>query len=573
MSLAIATSPSAQMVMMSGGRGSAEVPPPGPDGSWMTLLGYNLPGVPYPTQAVSSAIMPTLPTGADFDDHEWIGTYDPLTYTATTPGNWPTAEQANCYYVDKFHPSATDTANTYGYPDQPRLTIPTAIFTSSATLYAEIHGDNTAYSLGTNDYTIASATISVATIGTTSAPVVIKGVDNPWIGIPGSSGGSGFQIAAVHTIWDGLHIKNTDGAGDRTWPAMGVGSSTRYFCFRNGSYKGEEDPATSQGGQMITLNGAEFVVFFNSAIKDASRWQVNPTNLDAHLFRPAYSNRYLWLVGCELAHSGADCIQVGNSNGPGDNPGDEPLRTHYVWIADNELFETFENAIDYKNSFHCSSVLNRIHTFIHAPTATALLLSNNGEGLFSGWHWSINDEIYDTESAVRDASNHVDETNFLIGARIRNIAGYAIAKESGVATGGFTVAHCSIYNTTSAGFAPGSNTNGYRHLHACVFDTVIGITVNNAPSELHYCVYTNAGSVTGWDTTTGSLNSDPLYTNAAAGDLSLQSGSPALGIVPTQHACFATYEAMYGYSIAEDAEGTPLPATDLDAGAIQRVAA
>ncbi len=72
---------------------------------------WNYPGIPYT---------------------DW--SYDPFTIQLEKPSSWPTSATENYYYVAPGHPNATDdvlegelTGNygRFGYPDRPRLTIPT----------------------------------------------------------------------------------------------------------------------------------------------------------------------------------------------------------------------------------------------------------------------------------------------------------------------------------------------------------------------------------------------------------------------------------------------------------------
>jgi len=55
-----------------------------------------------------------------------------------SPGQWPSAEAPDYYYIDKSNANATDSGNAYGYPDKPRLTVPTATY--SAGSYVEMRG-------------------------------------------------------------------------------------------------------------------------------------------------------------------------------------------------------------------------------------------------------------------------------------------------------------------------------------------------------------------------------------------------------------------------------------------------
>jgi len=59
---------------------------------------------------------------------------------ANYPPNWPGAESVGSYYINNADQNATDTNNTYGYPNKPRKTLPGRIYVSANSL-TEIHGE------------------------------------------------------------------------------------------------------------------------------------------------------------------------------------------------------------------------------------------------------------------------------------------------------------------------------------------------------------------------------------------------------------------------------------------------
>jgi len=74
------------------------------------------------------AIAYTPPIGIP-DPGMW-GAVHPIDTTAPStsikcPG-WPASVSSGCYYIDNTHPQATDTSNSNGYPNKPRVTIPTS---------------------------------------------------------------------------------------------------------------------------------------------------------------------------------------------------------------------------------------------------------------------------------------------------------------------------------------------------------------------------------------------------------------------------------------------------------------
>ena len=55
-----------------------------------------------------------------------------------TPVGWPSSEASNAYYIDKTSALATDSANPFGFPDKPRLTLPRGVLPAGSII--EIHG-------------------------------------------------------------------------------------------------------------------------------------------------------------------------------------------------------------------------------------------------------------------------------------------------------------------------------------------------------------------------------------------------------------------------------------------------
>ena len=82
------------------------------------------------------------------------------------PSAWPSGPAGGFYYVDRTQSAATDSSNPNGYPDRPRVTIPTTLPAGS---YVEVRG--TGYSV--------SGTVRFSMNGTASSPVWIVGVDQP----------------------------------------------------------------------------------------------------------------------------------------------------------------------------------------------------------------------------------------------------------------------------------------------------------------------------------------------------------------------------------------------------------
>lgn len=546
--------------------------PPAPSSE---AFDYRKWGIPYPTDPVPSAIMPTLPTGADFTNHEWINTYDPCTIPnpdhADIAPNWPSAEQPDCYYIDQFN-GGTDTDNDYGYPNKPRASIPSAAFGASS-LYLEIHGNNANWSDGNPQYSI-DPTITMS--GTSVTPKFIVGVDGPWLA-------RDWDVSGQHLIFDGLKLQER--AAGNQFARFTVIDGGEYICFRNGELRGS---GTSDGGQCFGMDGSStqpvnFVVLYNSEIHQIGAPPPTATSQDAHCWRPTYWCRYLWCIDNIIHDAEGDGVQVGNSA----NTNPVAASAHYVYIGGNDFYSFRENCIDLKNSYHVVSAKNELHDtdFNDGSNDTGVIVSNNSEGTNTRYHWYIANEAYSCAPAFRFSGNQTGERDYLICNWIHDC-------DSGISFGEFgglddvdeyvvhnTITNCSGGMLTEGFGAPAeievsgniSYDCGATHIEA---PTNNGATVSTLEYQLTYNSDTSNAedNAASFDTATGNQeNTNPVFTNPGSDDFTLQAGSPAIGAVTTRSSVFTEFQNLYGIDIAYDYAGNAIPATNADAGAWQRV--
>jgi len=77
------------------------------------------------------------------------------------PAGWPASEVSGYYYIDNSDINATDSSNPYGYPDQPRVSIPTSLVAGEV---VEIHG---------GPYT--GSQLNITASGTSGSPIWFRG--------------------------------------------------------------------------------------------------------------------------------------------------------------------------------------------------------------------------------------------------------------------------------------------------------------------------------------------------------------------------------------------------------------
>ena len=289
-----------------------------------------------------------------------------------------------------------------------------------------------------------------------------------------------------------------------------------------------------------------------------------------HGWRPAYDNRYLWLIESEIYHMQADSIQIGNSS----NPNPQSSTTHYVYIAGNRFYENYENALDNKNSYHVIFSENDVHTFFAASdgggaNSTAIILSNNAEGPWTGYHWAINNRVWNSGLAIRDSGSEGGERNFAVGNVIWDV-GTSFVQANNAAD-----RECWIVNNTAV--ATDSHFDAWQtgggsastFVRRNVFVGGEMDIAGDIQSELVDNVLFGVDQRGNWDVDQGNVDSDPLLADAANGDMTPGAGSPAREAGAEADPVYALFESLYGLSIARDRAGTDRPSGAWELGAVE----
>ena len=512
---------------------------PGPDpAGWY-------PGIPYPTDDLPGGIMPTLPTpGAQ---PGWP--YDPIEIALPEPTG-----AANEYVVatDGDDGSAGNGGN--GTVDAPRRTIPLGNFDAGTKIF--VYGNGSAY--GTVDFDVGEDS-SLSCAGTEADPCFFVGIDTPRIGRRITIDGS------THVVIDGLSFVDAPG-GSRAWGSMPVQDSS-YVTVRNVELRG--DGSNTNGGAAMSISNTQFLFSYRMTIHEIGSWETNASGLDVHGWRPAYGNRYLWLIESQLYHLQADGIQTGNSS----NNGPQEDTSHYIWVAGNEFYENYENALDNKNSYHVVFSSNDVHDFYATEgmgaNGTAVILSNNGEGPWTGYHWAIDNRLWDNDLAIRDSGSEDGERNFMVGNVVWN-NGTAFVQQNNATDRECWVIHNSVFGSGSVFDVTQTGNNASLFVRRNVFSGGSIDTQSDIVSDLSDNVLFGVSVGGSWDIESGNLTDDPRLVDPAQGDMELGAGSPAIDAVTDDDPVFALFEGLYGLDIREDVRGTTRPAGGgWDLGAVE----
>ena len=535
-------------------------------------------GVPLPTDPVPSAIMPKLPTGADFIDHEWINTYDPIGVAAPTPAAKVTANE---YVVDKFHPSATDVnigdnaiaGVVYGTTNRPRQSLPPrSTFVAGTKIF--VYGDGTPLptTKSTNrkfDYdSWNDKNYRLKFNGTSSEPCWVIGINLPRLQVERLTISN-----SAHLLFDGIYLEKKVA---RRKGGNVVVDSSKYITFRNGGQYGYE---VDDGGSAFTITGesratSDFIVYYNNEMAYHGDFDLvagTKVKRDFHGWRPLSWCRWLWCLDNRIHHISADACQVNNS---GDSSTDHSKRPHYIYFAGNEAYHLKENMFDAKNSYHCVVSEN----FSYETEESAMIMPNNSEGPLTGYHWAIANIItqtgeWGTGSGIRGSGNEADNYTAVIGNFIYDIPkpGLQIANQ----TTGDNVRNFFVNNTVVR-CSTGINVNIWQPVlndwvvdiqGNVFFDCDIEIELRSTGgAEVNLrdnVLYDQRGPevILNKKEVTSDINTryaDPRFVNSQGSrptDFLAQPGGSAAGGT-SEHQVYRDFQTLYGLDIRKDLLGS-----------------
>lgn len=272
--------------------------------------------------------------------------YNPLTITHTVPSNWPSAESVGDYFIDKSHASATDTNNTYGYPDQPRLTPVDNVTLGAGNVYAF---GNTS---GTDDYTPipGDSFIAITANGTQANPCFVIGdYDGDRVVLNTSDLDAGIALLSnsTHCIVEGFETFNAR-------QVFGVTSPASYICVRDWLCDGTNITVGGNGTTM-PLSGSssssiiDHVVFYNNTIRNIQGPFRDDSPIDFNAFTISWNNEDIWVIGNTSSQMDGDSIRIG------DNHANKGSNANLIrcYVAKNDFSRNGENPLDIKECSKC----------------------------------------------------------------------------------------------------------------------------------------------------------------------------------------------------------------------------
>lgn len=438
------------------------------------------------------------------------------------------------YYVDNTDGDATDTGNTYGTMDTPRLTWPFPLAAGAVVMVA----NGGAYTFNNG----ASSTMRHGGTGTEADPIFIIGVgattnvsDHPKID------GKTALIQGTWTIFEGFVLTNN--AALTTRNDLYATPITNYcvrsnICIGTGAQSSTTVFSVSSAG--VSTYVENLVVFTNYVANYGNYTNTTENDATAVIFRDYSTN--CWMLYNTVTRMGGDMIRVGSNE---DNDLDN-CRTGYHYIGCNQTFQNGENAVDVKKAWKvvCSeNIFRDFHGYVPSGGDSAVSIHYN-----PNYVWFLNNHIYDGILAVSTGSRMQDTNQVWMIGNVMN--GFS---DSGVYWRGSFTNHLygnTIYDAVN-GIRISTSGNGVHLImtnNIVVSSSAFNLTVPNSIARGrtfagHEDYWNSGGALINWgttydvsdwiaNTTTGddSIEQDPLFVNAATDDFRLSTADgPCVG--------------------------------------------
>jgi len=458
------------------------------------------------------------------------------------------------HYVNNAHAAATDTNNPNGSPSKPRVTVPSSLPAGSVV-----------YLAGGTYSTSAMATLTGN--GTAALPVFLRGnpAAMPKITIETAIKGTYFVVehvdfngssVAVNVLGPSHHVairrcevRNADGSG------AGI-------CVV-GSWSGD-DPTVVHN-----------IVLYENELHDLGDLSAT-SDQDHHGVVVGHHANRIFMLDNQVYNCSGSGLQV--NSGYLDETGDRPA--HHVYVGRNHVYNVRQSGLTVKKARDVVFSQNHVHDIVDTSWSTAKGLAYqyapyNLWYIYNHLHhmtWGINGpsndggpggNVYFVGNLIHDCDQGMifwnnQQTAYMVANTIYNV-GTGINYDNGPAMhlsdnilSNVTGSSIRVLGRSGATAAASTTTHDLFQNGGSPVTFDWGGGVYNSVSALQ----------TGTGKGAGNLQADPCFADPANRDFHLLADSPCVnqGIMPS---LYATYQSLFGVSIAVDVEGNP---RDADAG-------
>jgi parallel beta-helix repeat protein len=510
----------------------------------------------------------------------WI---DPNIDRPARPSPW-TSEVAGYYYLDWT--AGTDSGRTYGHPGAPRKTIPNPIPAGS---YVEI---NSTYTGSGDPITVNGAGDAGAWAANTSGPAWIGGLD------ASNRASFGRRVLARGTYLYFDHFDNLASAGDKfqvSSSTSGTGIDADFILIRNFELDGDGLSPSSTAMPIVgnTDNSISNVIVYNGQIHNFGSDTPGVDDTDyVGVFPGDYSSN-VWVLDNTIHDMAGGGVVVSS------NTTDTP-RVSNVFVGRNLIYNTWAVGLAVKTSENVVFSQNTIHSVNWTDWS-------DGKGIGGQYScqstWILFNTIYNCDFGIRFGSTNVtpSEITWIIGNVIYDIQEDPLGTYAGGAFGSAAISlrgtdYRYVLNNTihdcKGGIYVTSGNDGSiieNNILSEITDFEVWVDLGSTAAIVRNNLLYNSGggeivrysnterSVTDFNTAfSGSANAtgDPLFNDAAGGDFTIESGSPAVGMALAAASltsnAYTTYFTEFGESIDYDRAGNVRPAgAEWDAGAYE----